>query len=174
MEKVFVPEEWLAKAKKYGEQRVALNGGNDSAGYRHDGKLPLSNLTANRLAVVGEIGALLYFGLDPNDTVFVVERSAANYKALRANADLMVGGRKVEVRNAVRRTSPIPIRPKDVAADAVVVQTMVEMDGGKPTGWVYFLGWADAKADYQHAANKRHGVAYKAIKRDMADLGGLL
>jgi hypothetical protein len=171
---VIVDDVWLARAKDYGTQRESLNGGNDTAAYRHNGSLPYSSLTAQRLAVVGEVAAHFYFGVEAEDTVFVVDRTAADYEALRANADLTVGGRKIEVRNSTDPARPLPIKQKDVAANALVVQVHVQMEAGRPTGKVFFLGWADAAQDYAKCLHKRNGTGYKAYKRSMADLAPLL
>lgn len=167
---VTVSEQWLARSKSLGTQRESLNGGNDTPAYAHNGVLPYTSLTASRLAVVAEVGAHFYFEVDPESTVFVVDRTEANYERLRANADLTWQGRKIEVRNATSPSRPIPIKEKDVAANAIVVQTFVEMSGGRPTGRVYFLGWADAAIDYYKCGFKRNGTAYKAYKKPMADL----
>lgn len=174
MKEVFVSNEWLAKAKDWGTERVQVNGGNNTPAYAHTGRLPYSNLTANRLAVVAEVGAHLLFGVDPEATTFVVDRTAANYEALRTNADLVVAGRKIEVRNSAVTTSPLPIKQKDVAANAIVVQAHVEMKDKRPTGRVYFLGWADAATDYAITLKKRHGTAYRFAKREMETLDALL
>jgi hypothetical protein len=171
---VIVDDAWLSRAKAYGTQRESLNGGNDTAAYRHNGSLPYSSLTAQRLAVVGEVAAHFYFKVDPEATTFVVDRTAADYEALRANADLTVGGRKIEVRNSTNPARPLPIKQKDVAAKALVVQVHVQMQDRKPTGRVYLLGWADAVEDYKKCSNVRNGTAYKAYKRPMADLAPLL
>lgn len=171
---VVVSEEWLAKSFDYGTMRHKANGGNDTPAYAHSGSLPYSSLTASRLSVVGEVAAHLYFGVDPESTTYFVERTQAAYEDLRANADLTVNGRKVEVRNATDASRPIPIKEKDVAAGAIVVQVLVQMSGGRPTGRVYFLGWADAVKDYEGCYIKRNGTAYKSFKRDMSDLAGVL
>lgn len=170
---------WLERAKQYGTERDAQNGGNDTAAYRHNGPLPYSSLTASRLAVVGEVAAHLYFGVDPSTTTYVFKREDYARAGIKNNADLTVNGRKVEVRNATNPSRPIPIKEKDVKANAIVVQVYVEMEtlasgGKKPTGKVYFLGWADAPVDYNKTSNKRNGTAYKAYKRPMSDLSGVL
>lgn len=177
MEYVLVTEEWLAKAKTYGSQRNALNGGNDTPAYAHTGRLPYSSLTASRLAVVAEVGAHFYFGVDPESTVFVVDRTEANYEALRASADLMVNGWNVEVRNSARTTSPLPIKEKDNKPNKIVVQAHVEMEptetgGSRPTGRVFFLGWRYG-TDYVPWRAKA-GTSYMAIKNDVADLKKVL
>lgn len=161
---------WLAFSKQAGTERDSLNGGNNTPAYAHNNPLPYSSLTAARLAVVGEVAGHFYLGVDPNNTVFVVDRTEANYAALKASADLTVGGRKIEVRNCAVPTSPLPIKEKDVAANAIVIQVHVEMAEGKPTGKVYFLGWADAAKDYEKTRTKISGTAYKYLKRNMGDL----
>ena len=170
-EVVTVPAEWIAKAKEFGTQRDALNGGNDTPAYAHNGPLPYSSLTASRLAVLAEVAVHFYLGVDPEATVFVVDRTAANYQALKAAADLEWHGRKIEVRNSTRETSPIPIKEKDVAANAIVIQAHVVMKDGRPTGEVKILGWADAAKDYERCFTKRAGTAYKVVKKPLSRLG---
>jgi len=172
MENVSVSNEWLLKAHAYGTQRNNLNGGNDTPAYAHNGRLPFSSLTASRLAVVAEVGAHFYFKVDPEATVFVVDRTDANYEALRAAADLEVNGWQVEVRNATKRTSPLPIKDKDNKPNKVVVQARVVMENGRPTGEVEFLGWRYG-TDYRASEAKR-GTDYRHYKYDMAEIHDVL
>lgn len=172
MESINVSKDWLAKSKQYGTQRDAANGNNDTPAYAHNGRLPYTSLTASRLAVVGEVAAHFYLGVDPEATVFYVDRSVANYWALKANADLKVNGRKVEIRNSARMDSPLPIKEKDKNVNAIVIQVHVEIDNGRPTGKVYFIGWREGK-DYRPDRAKR-GTDYRHVKNDMADLKAVL
>ena len=174
-ESVQVPAEWVQKAKDIGTARDSKNGGNDTAAYAHTGRLPYSSLTASRLAALGEVAAHFYFGVDPEGTEFVVDRTEANYKALKANADLRVNGYKIEVRNCANKSNPIPVKKKDADANAIVVQVHVEMDveGKRPTGKVEFIGWRNAATSYrpQHA---RRGTDYREWKLPMSDLNDFL
>lgn len=174
---ITVPAEWLAKAKQYGTQRDLQNGGNDTPAYAHNKPLPYSSLTASRLAVVAEVAACLYFGVDPESITFVVDRSAANYASLRASADLTVNGHLVEVRNSTRQGSPLPIKSKDAKAGAYVVQAHVVMEptetGGKrPTGEVVFLGWQPGSGYRPEQAYR--GTDYRHTKLPMSDLTAVL
>ena len=172
MEYQNVDEQWLAFAKAIGDMREDANGNNDTPAYNHNATLPFTSRTASRLAVVGEIAGHFYFGVDPESTVFFVDRTEANYKALKAAADLTVNGRKVEIRNSARTTSPLPIKEKDRDADAIVIQVHVEMADKRPTGKVYFLGWREGK-DYRPAQAKA-GTDYRHVKHPMSDLKAVL
>lgn len=62
---------------------------------------------------------------------------------------------KVEVRACRKRSNPLPIRWKDVEAEAIIIHVFVDFDWTdngtkvKPTGEVEILGWADAKEDWK-------------------------
>lgn len=149
IEKVEVPADLLEACKAWGKAREEENkNAKNAKAYDHDAKLPWTSLQASCYAVVGEVAVALWFGLDPWKMTWVHHRNAnGRYdKSLHTDADLKVGKSKIEVRNCVSRFNPIYVKPKDVRADAYVVQVHVVLEDGRPTGQVEIIGWIEASA----------------------------
>lgn len=138
----------LSQCREWGTARVAENAdGKNAKAYDHTGKMPWDNLRANRYAVVGEVAVAQWLGFDPYALTWVHRKVNGKYdKSLHTDADIQWGKHKVEVRNTSHPSNPLYVKPKDVAADALVVQTHVETnEAGTPTGRVFITGWIKAK-----------------------------
>lgn len=117
----------------------------------------LTSLQANCVGVVAELAVAKWLGL-PQDVlegkrpeVWAAFVEEADYGKFLGAPDILG---VIEVRRAHRRTSPIPIRKKDVRAGALLIQPYVDINylaDGKINceRTVELLGWADAPVDYK-------------------------
>lgn len=137
----------------------------------------LTSLQAHRLGVMCEVAVGKHLGLDmlkqPNEvwTGFVV----SEHYEFNKGPDILG---KYEVRRANVRTSPIPLRKKDLEYNAIVVQVYVNYtqsaDGIMVPSECELLGWSDSAADWKEAQTpswSKNGQARVVHnKRDMSAL----
>ena len=138
----------------------------------------LTGLQAHRLGAMCELATGKALGLDMLKVgpdvwpAFVLKEQLPMYD----KPDIL---QKYEVRRANKLSSPIPIRQKDVAHEAIFIQVYVDYvqneDGGITVPkHATLLGYSDAKADWDGAqvpswsSNGRSRVVYD--KRDVIDL----
>jgi hypothetical protein len=158
---VTVEKDLLSKCRQWGTERVAENtGGKNAKAYDHNKKLPWDNLRANRYAVVAEVAVAQWLGFDPYALTWVHRKVDGKYdKSLHTDADIQYGKHKVEVRNTSHVSNPIPVKHKDIKADALVVQAYVETnEAGTPTGKVILTGYVKA------TTGKRVGTYNKELR----------
>lgn len=128
----------------------------DIADYKQEA-FNLTSLQANCVGVVAELAVAKWLGY-PEEVLhgerpdiwaaFVKEEDYGLYLGQPDIAGI------IEVRRAHKRTSPIPIRKKDVRAGALLIQPYVDinyLDNGRINceHRVELLGWADAVEDYK-------------------------
>lgn len=146
-------------AAKVGTLRTEENKNKQDIACYDTNRFNLTSEQANRLGVVVELATVKLLGL-PEDVqaglrpdvwaAFVKEEDYGLYLGQPDIAGI------IECRRANRRSSPIPLRRKDVEAGAIVVQGYVDYSQnaqGRITvsQEVEFLGWSDAAADWQTA-----------------------
>lgn len=156
---VTLTKEEMAFAAKVGTLRTNENKNRADIACYDSNRFNLTSEQANRLGVVVELATAKYLGLSEEVlrgerpdvwAAFVEEKDYGTYLG---QPDLLG---VIECRRANRKSSPIPLRRKDVQAGAIVVQgyvDYVQTATGRITvpAEVEFLGWSDARADWSTA-----------------------
>lgn len=152
---ITLTQEEMKWASAYGQARTTENQFRQDRKEYDPNNFNLSNLQSNKVACVAEMAVVKWMGLDEevmrNERLdiwagFVPE---SQYHLLK-QPDILG---TLEVRRANRRSNPIPIFKKDVAAKAIIMHAYVDYtqkSDGKiiPDNEVRLLGWADAEADW--------------------------
>lgn len=143
-------------AGELGRLRTEENKGRqDIADYKQEA-FNLTSMQANRVGVLAEMAVAKWLGL-PEEVlmnqcpdIWAGYVPSSEYDKYLGQPDILG---VIEVRRAHRRSSPIPIRRKDVRAGAILIQPYVDItwNGNKiiADNTVELLGWADAPVDYQ-------------------------
>jgi hypothetical protein len=170
-------QEEMAFAGKIGYYRDYENKQRSNIADYDTKRFNLTSLQAHRLGVMCEVAVGKHLGLDmlkqPNEvwTGFVV----SEHYEFNKGPDIL---NRYEVRRANVRTSPIPLRKKDLEYNALVVQVYVDYkqttDGISVPSQCTLLGWSDANEDWATAEKpswSKNGQARVVHnKRDMSEL----
>lgn len=153
---VTLSEDQVRMAGNLGTLRTNENkGGRDNPDYDPN-RFTLTNLQNNVLAVIGEMGCLIYLGYgedvltNQNHDVWCGYVPKGQYHLLKQPDIAGV----IEVRTTRKRGNLLPIRTKDVNSKAILLHAYVDFDWTddnkvKPTGEVEILGWANAVEDFK-------------------------
>ena len=145
----------MDRCKVWGAQRTNENlGGRDISDYRAE-RFNLSSLQQNKLAMCVEYALYIYQGFDPDNidtevwAPFVPKSEYSKHLGRPDIAGLF------EARRANVWGNALPVRTKDVKAEALVVQGYVDYDQPKRHGpvtkvsnQIVLTGWVNAREDW--------------------------
>lgn len=154
---VTLSKEEISLAGNLGRLRCMENKGRADIGDYDHKRFNLTSLQNNCLAVMGEMAAVKFLGFDDevvqnqHPDIWAGFVRTEDYHLLK-QPDI---ASKFEVRTCRKRSNPVPVRWKDVKAEAIILHVYVDFDWTengtkvKPTGEVEILGWADAVEDWK-------------------------
>lgn len=152
MIEVTLSREELQQVAEWGTARTEENKYSSNIADYDTKRFNLNSEQANRLGVMVEFAVYKWLGYDPTNidlTVWAPFVPKSEY-AQHLNRPDIAG--KYEVRRANRRNNPLPIRTKDVIAEAILIQGFVDYhQNGKSISVphkVELTGWAVATEDW--------------------------
>lgn len=176
METVLLDGDTIEKCKQWAAARQEQNTGHgDAREYRNNAVMKYTSEEANLYGLMGEVAVCQWLGLPVDQQRWVVYRdSDGRYEeSLSKNADLFFAGRKVEVRNITYLESPLKIKDKDIAADALMVKVYVEVEDGQATGKVTLMGWTNARNASLIGKWSKYGYYQTHVAREMEHMPGV-